>query len=77
MNLWVSMEDEGAFTSTEEAFHRSLSSLAKHIESVGGAKPSYHPYEPIRFEDQVQVLLDGGDFRIQLYLWHSLQTDFG
>ena len=60
MNLWVSMEDEGAFTSTEEAFHRSLAPLAKHIESVDGAKPSYHPYEPIRFEDQVQVLLDEG-----------------
>ena len=60
MNLWVSMEDEGAFTSTEEAFHRSVSSLAEHIESVGGAKPSYSPHEPIRFEDQVQVLLDEG-----------------
>jgi nitronate monooxygenase len=54
------MEDEGAFTSTEEAFHRSLAPLAKHIESVGGGKPSYRPYEPIRFEDQVQVLLDEG-----------------
>jgi nitronate monooxygenase len=60
MNLWVSMQDEGAHTSTEEAFHRSLSPLTKHIESVGGAKPSYRPYEPIRFEDQVQVLLDEG-----------------
>ena len=60
MNLWVSMEDEGAFASTEEAFHRSLAPLAKHIESVDGAKPSYHPYEPIHFEDQVQVLLDEG-----------------
>src|SRR5579862_2283902 len=60
MNLWVSMEDEGAFTSTEEAFDRSLAPLAKHIESVGGAKPSYRPYEAIRFEDQVQVLLDEG-----------------
>jgi nitronate monooxygenase len=58
MNLWVSMEDEGAFNSTEEAFHRSLSPLATHIESVEGAKPSYRPYQPIRFEDQVQVLLD-------------------
>ena len=47
-------------TSTEEAFHRSLAPLAKHIESVGGGKPSYRPYEPIRFEDQVQVLLDEG-----------------
>lgn len=60
MNLWVSMEDEGAFTSTEEAFHRSLAPLAEHIESVGGDKPSYRPYEPIRFEDQAQVLLDEG-----------------
>jgi nitronate monooxygenase len=60
MNLWVSMEDEGALTSTEEAFQRSLSPLAKHIESVGGVKPSYLPYEPIRFEDQVQVLLEEG-----------------
>jgi nitronate monooxygenase len=58
MNLWVSMEDEGALASTEEAFQRSLAPLAKHIESVGGSKPSYSPYEPIRFEDQVQVLLD-------------------
>lgn len=60
MNLWVSMEDEGAFTSTDEAFQRSLSPLAKHIESVGGAMPSYRPYEPIRFEDQAQVFLDEG-----------------
>jgi nitronate monooxygenase len=60
MNLWVSMEDEGAFTSTEEAFHRSLAPLEKHIESVGGAKPAYVAYEAIRFEDQVQVLLDEG-----------------
>ena len=60
MNLWVSMEDEGASASTEETFHRSLAPLAKHIESAGGGKPSYQPYEPIRFEDQVQVLLDEG-----------------
>ena len=60
MNLWVSMEDEGARTSTEEAFHRSLSPLAKHIESVGGVTPSHSLYESIRFEDQVQVLLDEG-----------------
>ena len=60
MNLWVSMEDEGAFTSAEEAFHRSLAPLKKHIESVGGDKPSYGQYEPIHFEDQVQAILDEG-----------------
>jgi nitronate monooxygenase len=60
MNLWVSMEDKEAFTSTAKAFHRSLAPLEKHIEDVGGSKPSYHRYKPIRFEDQVQVLLDEG-----------------
>src|SRR5579863_10008350 len=60
MNLWVSMEDKGAFTSTEEAFHRSLAPLIEHIESVGGGKPLYLPHDPIRFEDQMQVLLDEG-----------------
>ena len=60
MNLWVSMEDQGASTLTEKAFQRSLVPLAKHIESVEGARPTYLPYEPIRFEDQVQVLLDEG-----------------
>src|SRR6202789_4457047 len=60
MNLWVSMEDEGALTSTEEAFHRSLAPLAKHIEGLEGDNPTYRPYEAIRFEDQVQVLLDEG-----------------
>src|ERR1700747_3115797 len=58
MNLWISMEDEGARTSTEASFRRSLTPLEKHIESVGGAKPSYSSYEPIRFDDQVQVLLE-------------------
>jgi nitronate monooxygenase len=60
MNLWVSMEDEGAFDSTKEAFDRSLAPLTNHIESVGGSRPTYRPYEPVRFEDQVQVLLDEG-----------------
>lgn len=58
MNLWASMEDEGAFTADEDAFHRSLAVLAKHIDSVGGTRPEFRPYEPVRFEDQAQVLLD-------------------
>jgi nitronate monooxygenase len=60
INLWVSMEDDGAADSTEGAFHRSLAPLAKHIESVGGNQPSYRLYEPMRFEDQAQILLDEG-----------------
>jgi nitronate monooxygenase len=58
MNLWVSMEDEGAFTSSAEAFERALSHIAPHIEAVGGTRPAFSPYKPIRFEDQVRVLLD-------------------
>ena len=58
MNLWVSMEDEGARTSDEAAFQRSLATLAPLIQSLGGALPSYEPYSPIKFEEQVRVLID-------------------
>src|SRR5580700_7279653 len=58
MNLWVSMEDEGARTSDENAFNRSLVPLADHIAALGAPRPEYKPYSPIRFEDQARVLLD-------------------
>src|SRR5450432_128083 len=58
MNLWVSMEDEGARTSDENAFNRSLAPLAGHIAAIGAPRPEYKPYSWIRFEDQVRVLLD-------------------
>jgi nitronate monooxygenase len=58
MNLWVSMEDEGARSSDSEAFSRSLSSISRHIQSLGGKLPTYTPYTPAKFEDQVRVLLD-------------------
>jgi nitronate monooxygenase len=58
INLWVSMEDEGARTSGNEAFARSLASLAGHIQALGGMLPTFRPYVPVKFEDQVRVLLD-------------------
>ncbi len=58
MNLWVSMEDAGARTSDAAAFSRALSHLAPHTEAVGGSQPLFAPYKPIRFEDQVRMLLD-------------------
>jgi nitronate monooxygenase len=58
MNLWVSMEDEGALASGKEDFERSLNHIAKHIEAVGGTLPEYKPYIPSKFEDQARVLLD-------------------
>jgi nitronate monooxygenase len=58
MNLWVSMEDEGARTSDESAFNRSLAPLAAHLAALGAPRPVYRPYSPKRFEDQARVLLD-------------------
>src|SRR6202040_44569 len=58
MNLWVSMEDEGARTSEESAFNRSLAPLAAHLAALGAPRPDYKRYSPARFEDQARVLLD-------------------
>jgi nitronate monooxygenase len=58
MNLWVSMEDEGARTSDENAFKRSLALLAALLADLGAPRPTFKPYSPARFEDQVRVLLD-------------------
>jgi nitronate monooxygenase len=58
MNLWVSMEDQGARTSEESAFNRSLAPLASHLAALGAPRPGYKPYSPARFEDQARVLLD-------------------
>lgn len=58
INLWVSMEDEGAFASDANAFGQSLSRILPHIEELGGTTPVYRPYTPIRFEDQMRVLID-------------------
>jgi nitronate monooxygenase len=58
MNLWVSMEDEGARTSDAGAFNRSLAPLAVYLQALGVARPLYQPYSPQRFEDQARALLD-------------------
>src|ERR1700739_4111839 len=58
MNLWVSMEDEGARTSDGNGFLRSLAHLAPTLAPVGARAPEYKPYSPMRFEDQARVLLD-------------------
>src|SRR5690349_3115012 len=59
MNLWVSMEDEGARKSDENAFNKSLAPLAAHLSALRAPRPTYKPYSPIRFEEQARVLLDG------------------
>jgi len=51
MNLWVSMEDEGARPSGESEFNRSLAPLAVHLAALAAPRPAYKPYSPTRFED--------------------------
>lgn len=58
INLWVSMEDEGARTSDESAFNRSLAPLGAHLTALGAPRPASKPYSPARFEDQARVLLE-------------------
>jgi nitronate monooxygenase len=58
MNLWVSMEDEGARSADETGFNRSLAPLVAHLAALGAPRPTYKPYSPKRFEDQARVLLD-------------------
>src|ERR1700704_2952233 len=58
VNLWVSMEDDGARTSDEAAFNRSLAPLASYFAQLQAPRPQYKPYSPIRFEDQARILLE-------------------
>src|SRR5579864_1188721 len=58
MNLWVSMEDEGARTADENDFNRSLAPLVADLAALGVPRPTYKPYSPKRFEDQARMLLD-------------------
>lgn len=58
MNLWVSMEDEGARESTEADWTESLTPIAAPLAALGVPRPAYTPYRPARFEDQVGVLLE-------------------
>ena len=58
VNLWVSMEDQGARAADEAAFNRSLATLAPFIQSLGGELPSFKAYSPIKFEDQARAIID-------------------
>jgi nitronate monooxygenase len=58
INLWVSIEDDGARTSDERAFNRALAPLTGHLAELGVPRPAYRPYSPLRFEDQVRAVLD-------------------
>jgi nitronate monooxygenase len=52
------MEDDGARSSDELAFNRSLATIAPHIQSLGETLPAYKSYTGMMFEEQVRVLID-------------------
>src|SRR5258707_10640068 len=52
------MEDDGARTSDEAAFNRSLAPLASYFAELQAPRPQFKPYSLIRFEDQARILLD-------------------
>jgi nitronate monooxygenase len=52
------MEDDGAQTSDEAAFNRSLAPLASYLAELHAPRPEYKPYSRIKFEDQARILLD-------------------
>jgi nitronate monooxygenase len=58
MNLWVSMGDDDAWTSDENAFDHSLAPLENHLAALGAPRPKYKKHSLTRFEDQARVLLD-------------------
>lgn len=58
INLWVSVEDAGARASGEDAFNRSLRSLAAHLTELGAPRPAYQPYSPVSFDKQARAVLD-------------------
>src|SRR6202051_25049 len=58
MNLWVSMEDDGARKCDENGFNKSLTPLVADLAALGAPRPTYKPYSPKRFADQGRVLLD-------------------
>lgn len=58
VNLWVSMQDSGAATSDEAAFLRSLAALSEALQSLHAPLPSFKPFVPLRFEEQVRILLE-------------------
>lgn len=58
VNLWVSVEDEGAHRSDAAAFARGLAPLARHFEEIGAPLPSFQPYVPVSFDRQVRAVLD-------------------
>jgi nitronate monooxygenase len=58
INLWVSMEDDGAAGSDAPAFERSLAAIAPHLRSLGAEPPAFSAYTPRSFVAQARALID-------------------
>lgn len=58
VNLWVSTEDPGASEVTAEAFEAALSPLRPFYAELGVEPPRYAPPTRVRFDEQVEALID-------------------
>jgi len=59
VNLWVTMEDDGARMSDEGQFNRSLAPLLPFLDELKAPHPAYKPFSPLaNFEEQARVLID-------------------
>src|ERR1051325_2797419 len=46
VNLWVTMEDEGARESNEDDFRKALAPLLPHLDALHAPRPSYQRFKP-------------------------------
>jgi len=58
MNLWVSMEDEGARTSDENAFNRSLAPLTTHLAALERLIQRSNRIRRLDLKIKARILLD-------------------
>src|SRR5205085_1144816 len=61
VNLWVSMEDEGARESSEDDFRKALAPLLPYIDELHTPRPPYQRLvAPPAFAEQVRRVIDAG-----------------
>jgi nitronate monooxygenase len=59
VNLWVSMEDEGARESSEDDFRKALAPLVPYLDEFNAPRPSHQRFKPPpAFGEQVRRVID-------------------
>lgn len=59
VNLWVTMEDEGARVADVGQFNRGLEPLLPFLDELNAPHPAYKPFSPLaNFAEQARALID-------------------